>query len=77
MSNSHLNVYACLVCGKYFQGRARGSPVYFHSLEHNHHVPPRPAPSTPRLAPQCSKKRWRVSAFRFLQGGARGVGGGG
>lgn len=38
ISNSHLNVYACLVCGKYFQGRARGSPVYFHSLEHNHHV---------------------------------------
>ncbi|KAJ1480789.1 hypothetical protein T484DRAFT_1809438 [Baffinella frigidus] len=38
VSNSHLNVYACLVCGKYFQGRARGSPVYFHSLEHNHHV---------------------------------------
>jgi hypothetical protein len=38
ISNSHLNVYVCLVCGKYFQGRARGSPVYFHSLEHNHHV---------------------------------------
>ena len=38
ISNSHLNVYCCLVCGKYFQGRARGSPVYFHSLEHNHHV---------------------------------------
>mmetsp|Transcript_34667 Transcript_34667/g.55952 ORF Transcript_34667/g.55952 Transcript_34667/m.55952 type:complete len:593 (+) Transcript_34667:79-1857(+) len=38
ISNSHLNVYACLVCGKYFGGRARGSPVYFHSLEHNHHV---------------------------------------
>jgi len=38
VSNSHLNVYACLVCGKYFQGRARASPAYFHSLEHNHHV---------------------------------------
>lgn len=38
ISNSHLNVYACLVCGKYFCGRARGSPVYFHALEHNHHV---------------------------------------
>jgi U4/U6.U5 tri-snRNP-associated protein 2 len=38
ISNSHLNVYVCLVCGKYFQGRARGSAVYFHSLEHNHHV---------------------------------------
>ena len=38
VSNSHLNVYVCLVCGKYFQGRARGSPAYFHALEYNHHV---------------------------------------
>jgi U4/U6.U5 tri-snRNP-associated protein 2 len=37
VTNSHLNVYACLVCGKYYQGRSRGSAAYFHSLE-NHHM---------------------------------------
>eukprot|EP01112_Ceratiomyxa_fruticulosa_P015202 TRINITY_DN4448_c0_g2_i3.p1 TRINITY_DN4448_c0_g2~~TRINITY_DN4448_c0_g2_i3.p1 ORF type:complete len:520 (-),score=144.91 TRINITY_DN4448_c0_g2_i3:46-1542(-) len=35
---SHLNVYACLVCGKYFQGKSKTSPAHFHSLEANHHV---------------------------------------
>ncbi|PRP84441.1 hypothetical protein PROFUN_08026 [Planoprotostelium fungivorum] len=34
----NLNVYACLVCGKYFQGRGRGSQAYLHSLQANHHV---------------------------------------
>ncbi|KAJ4875354.1 Ubiquitin C-terminal hydrolases superfamily protein [Raphanus sativus] len=34
----NLNVYACLVCGKYFQGRSRKSPAYTHSLESGHHV---------------------------------------
>eukprot|EP00697_Spironema_sp_BW2_P009974 gnl/Spiro4/25029_TR12443_c0_g1_i1.p1 gnl/Spiro4/25029_TR12443_c0_g1~~gnl/Spiro4/25029_TR12443_c0_g1_i1.p1 ORF type:complete len:516 (-),score=119.23 gnl/Spiro4/25029_TR12443_c0_g1_i1:80-1627(-) len=32
------NVYACLVCGKYFQGRGKNTHAYFHSLEQNHHV---------------------------------------
>jgi len=32
------NVYACLVCGKYYQGRARNSYAYVHSLEQDHHV---------------------------------------
>lgn len=38
VSLSHLNVYACLVCGKYFQGRGRKSHAYTHSVEINHHV---------------------------------------
>jgi len=38
VSLSHLNVYACLVCGKYFQGRGRKSYAYTHSVEVNHHV---------------------------------------
>lgn len=38
VSLSNLNVYACLVCGKYFQGRGRSSHAYIHSLEVNHHV---------------------------------------
>lgn len=32
------NVYTCLVCGKYFQGRGRDSPAYVHSLQCSHHV---------------------------------------
>jgi len=35
---SNLNVYACLVCGKYFQGRGLKSHAYTHSLEAGHHV---------------------------------------
>lgn len=38
VSLSHLNVYACLVCGKYFQGRGRKSHAYTHSVETGHHV---------------------------------------
>lgn len=38
VSLSNLNVYACLVCGKYFQGRGRKSHAYTHSLEADHHV---------------------------------------
>ena len=30
--------YACLVCGKYFQGRGPKSHAYFHALEVGHHV---------------------------------------
>eukprot|EP00693_Jakoba_libera_P001974 EC691407.1.p1 GENE.EC691407.1~~EC691407.1.p1 ORF type:complete len:185 (+),score=39.03 EC691407.1:45-599(+) len=32
------NVYVCLVCGKYFQGRGKGTPAYFHALESSHYV---------------------------------------
>lgn len=35
---SNINVYACLVCGKYFQGRGPKSIAYFHALEVDHHV---------------------------------------
>jgi hypothetical protein len=31
-------VYACLVCGKYYQGRGLKSHAYTHSLEAGHHV---------------------------------------
>ncbi len=35
---SNINVYACLICGKYFQGRGPKSHAYFHALEEDHHV---------------------------------------
>lgn len=35
---SNINVYACLVCGKYFQGRGPKSLAYFHALDVGHHV---------------------------------------
>lgn len=38
VSLSNLNVYACLVCGKYYQGRGLNSHAYTHSLEIGHHV---------------------------------------
>ncbi|KAJ3197158.1 hypothetical protein HK101_005675 [Irineochytrium annulatum] len=38
VSLSNLNVYACLVCGKYFQGRGPSSHAYFHSVQEDHHV---------------------------------------
>ncbi|KMT04214.1 hypothetical protein BVRB_8g185090 [Beta vulgaris subsp. vulgaris] len=38
ISLTNLNVYACLVCGKYYQGRGSKSHAYTHSLEAGHHV---------------------------------------
>lgn len=38
VSLSNNNVYACLVCGKYFQGRGRNTHAYTHSVQHAHHV---------------------------------------
>lgn len=38
VSLSNINVYACLVCGKYYQGRGPKSHAYFHALEVSHHV---------------------------------------
>lgn len=35
---SNINVYGCLVCGKFFQGRGKKSPAYAHSLNEDHHV---------------------------------------
>ena len=38
VSLSNINVYACLVCGKYYQGRGPKSYAYFHALDVGHHV---------------------------------------
>ncbi|KAH7619056.1 hypothetical protein Ndes2526B_g06006 [Nannochloris sp. 'desiccata'] len=38
VSLSHVNVYVCLVCGKYFQGRGPATHAYTHSLEAGHHL---------------------------------------
>ncbi|KAK2752311.1 hypothetical protein FQN55_007351 [Onygenales sp. PD_40] len=38
VSLSNINVYACLVCGRYYQGRGPKSHAYFHALEVGHHV---------------------------------------
>jgi len=38
ISLSNMNVYACLVCGKYFQGRGKNTHAYFHSLQEKHHM---------------------------------------
>ncbi|XP_015786303.1 U4/U6.U5 tri-snRNP-associated protein 2 [Tetranychus urticae] len=38
ISLSKINVYACLVCGKYFQGRGIGTHAYVHSVATDHHV---------------------------------------
>ncbi|QLG74853.1 hypothetical protein HG535_0H01800 [Zygotorulaspora mrakii] len=35
---SPLNVYCCLVCGKYFQGRRQNSPAFLHAVNENHRV---------------------------------------
>ncbi|PKS07963.1 hypothetical protein jhhlp_006575 [Lomentospora prolificans] len=35
---SNINVYACLVCGRYYQGRGPKSHAYFHALDEDHHV---------------------------------------
>lgn len=38
VSLSRHNVYACLVCGKYFQGRGINTHAYTHSVAESHHV---------------------------------------
>jgi U4/U6.U5 tri-snRNP-associated protein 2 len=38
ISLTNLNVYACLVCGKYYQGRGLDTYAYIHSLEEDHHM---------------------------------------
>ncbi|CAG2179257.1 unnamed protein product, partial [Oppiella nova] len=38
VSLSQINCYACLVCGKYFQGRGIGTHAYMHSVSVGHHV---------------------------------------
>lgn len=38
VSLSKVNVYACLVCGKYFQGRGKLTHAFTHSVSEFHHV---------------------------------------
>jgi len=38
VTGHNFNVYACLVCGKYFQGRGKHTQAYTHSLQEAHHV---------------------------------------
>lgn len=38
ISGNNFNVYACLVCGKYFQGRGKHTQAFTHSLQDAHHV---------------------------------------
>lgn len=38
VSLTRINVYACLVCGKYFQGRGTNTHAYTHSVSDSHHV---------------------------------------
>ncbi|KAJ7204488.1 spindle pole body protein [Mycena pura] len=38
VSLTNINIYGCLVCGKYFQGRGRSSYAYSHSIHEDHHV---------------------------------------
>lgn len=35
---SNINIYGCLVCGKYFQGRGKSSPAFLHSIDEDHHI---------------------------------------
>jgi U4/U6.U5 tri-snRNP-associated protein 2 len=35
---TNMNVYVCLVCGKYFQGRGKNTPAYTHSVQAGHFV---------------------------------------
>ena len=34
----NLNIYACLCCGKYFQGKGKTTQAYIHALEDSHNV---------------------------------------
>jgi len=38
VSLSKVNVYACLVCGKYFQGRGKSTHAFTHSVSESHHI---------------------------------------
>jgi U4/U6.U5 tri-snRNP-associated protein 2 len=38
VSLSDQNVYACLVCGKYFKGRGKATHAFTHSVQSAHHV---------------------------------------
>jgi len=35
---SKMNIYCCLVCGKFLEGRGKDTPAYTHSVQHDHMV---------------------------------------
>lgn len=35
---SNRNVYVCLICGKFFEGRGKQTPAYLHALQVNHYL---------------------------------------
>eukprot|EP01041_Mallomonas_annulata_P006205 gene6205-12574_t len=35
---TNMNVYVCLICGKFFQGRGKSTPAYTHSVQCGHFV---------------------------------------
>jgi U4/U6.U5 tri-snRNP-associated protein 2 len=38
VSLTNVNVYGCLVCGRYFQGKGRNTHAFSHALETGHHL---------------------------------------
>ena len=38
VSLSNNNIYCCLICGKYYQGKGQSTPAYEHSIESDHHL---------------------------------------
>ncbi|KAJ3256088.1 hypothetical protein HK103_005771, partial [Boothiomyces macroporosus] len=38
VSLTNNNVYGCLTCGKYYQGRGQQSHAFYHSMNEDHHV---------------------------------------
>jgi len=38
VTGSVQNIYSCLVCGKYFQGRGPHTPAYIHSVDADHKI---------------------------------------
>ncbi|KAI0673596.1 cysteine proteinase [Trametes maxima] len=38
VSLTNINIYGCLVCGRYFQGRGRNSCAFAHAIHDDHHV---------------------------------------
>lgn len=38
VSMTNFNIYCCLNCGKYLQGRGNTSHAYYHALQNDHHV---------------------------------------
>jgi U4/U6.U5 tri-snRNP-associated protein 2 len=32
------NIYVCLVCGKFYEGRGKSTPAYLHSVDQHHYV---------------------------------------